>query len=354
MTGTPNAPAVAIVLVTYYGDDHLARLWSSVAALDYPADRWSLTVVENDPGRRAARWFAAHAPGVRILVPGSNTGYAGGNALGMERALDEGVDYVAVVTQDTDVEPAWLRALVAAAERFPRAGALQPKILRRTPDGGVVMHSRGNELHYVGVGYVGGDGEPDRTLSVRTIGYASGAGVLFRATALRDVGVFDPAMFMYHEDTDLSVRLRLAGWEVLLAPDAVMYHDYRFTAGAEKFYLIERNRLTNVLTHYRPATLVLLAPALALFEVVVMAVALRDGWLGRRLAVYGHFLRATTWRYLARKRRAVQSRRRVPDRAFAAQLTGRVDAAVVAGGALRLLNLVLDAYWWLVRRAIVW
>jgi GT2 family glycosyltransferase len=93
-----------------------------------------------------------------VLVPGGNTGYAGGNALGMQEALAAGVDYVVIVTQDTDLAPDVLRALVDAAERHPAAGAVQPKLMRREPDGRAVIHSRGNELHYLGVGFVGGDG----------------------------------------------------------------------------------------------------------------------------------------------------------------------------------------------------
>lgn len=353
--GVANEPAVAIVLVTYYGAGHLERLYAGISALRYPRERYFLLVVENDPERRALRWFAEHAPGVRVLFPGENTGYAGGNALGMSEALAAGVDYVAVLTQDTDVDPSWLRELVDVAERHPRAGAIQPKILRRQADGPAVIHTWGNQLHFLGVGYVDGDGRPDRPLDVHPIGYASGAGAFYRATALRDVGVFDPALFMYHEDTDLSWRMRLAGWEVLLASRAVMYHDYEFRRSTAKFYFIERNRLINLVTHYRLRTLALLSPALLLFEACALAYALGGGWFGGRLAVYGYFLRPATWRYLRAKRRRVQSVRRLPDRAVIGSLTARIDSTLIGNaGLVALLNLVFGAYWHLVRPLIRW
>ena len=178
-----TVPSVAVVLVTYYGITHLERLWATLRTQRYPAERWHMIVIENGPDRAAARWFGEHAPGVRVIVPGGNTGYAGGNALGMREALAAGVDYVMIATQDTHLEPDALLALVDVAEANPAAGAVQPKLLRREPDGRVVVHSRGNELHYLGVGFVGGDGEPDRPLDVRSIAYASGAGVLYRARA---------------------------------------------------------------------------------------------------------------------------------------------------------------------------
>jgi GT2 family glycosyltransferase len=349
------APAVAIVLVTYYGTKNLDTLHTSLLAQRYPIGRSRLIVVENGPDRAAARWFADHAPEARVLCPGANTGYAGGNALGMQEALAAGVDYVAVVTQDTWLDAGWLGALVDVAETHPRAGAVQPKILRRDAEGRSVIHSRGNELHFLGIGYVGGDGEPDRALELRRIPYASGAGALYRSAALRDVGIFDSTLFMYHEDADLGWRLWLAGWEVLFAPGAVMHHEYVFARGGEKFYWVERNRLANVLTHYRAATLGLLAPALLLFEPVAVVFAHRSGWLRQRLAVYAWLARPATWRYLAAKRRAVQRLRRVPDRAIVPLLSGRFRFAPIANQLVRRgLDPVLAAYWAVVRRLIAW
>lgn len=219
----------------------------------------------------------------------------------------------------------------------------------------MVIHTWGNELHFLGVGYVSGDGLPDRPLDVHPIACASGAGVLYRTAALREVGLFDPEFFMYHEDSDLSWRLRLAGWEVLLGPRAVMYHDYAFARGTEKFFLLERNRLINVLTHYRLRTLLLLAPAGALFELLMLVHAVLNRWFLRRLAVYAFLARPRTWRYLVRKRRQVQSIRRVQDAAIAAHLTGRIEAVSVDTFALRnLVNPVLDGYWRIVRPLLAW
>jgi len=348
-------PAVAVVLVTYYGTKFLDRLYGSLQRQRYPAERVRLIVVENGGDRAAATWFAAHAPDARVLVPGSNTGYAGGNTLGIAEALRLPVDYVAVITQDTWLEPDWLPALVEVAEARADAGAVQPKILRRDAGGGTVVHSRGNCLHFLGVGFVGGDGEPDAPRAVESIGYASGAGVLYRARALREVGAFDPELFMYHEDSDLSWRMRLAGWDILLAPDAVMHHDYEFTGRGGKFYFVERNRLVNVLTHYRLATLAVLAPALALFEPIALIFAARGGWLRERLAVYGFFARPRSWRYLLRKRRSVQRLRRVPDRTVARHLTAHFEFDPIASPLVRrVLDPALAAYWALARRLIVW
>src|SRR5260370_20895095 len=53
---------------------------------------------------------------------------------------------------------------------------------------------------------------------------AKGAGMIIRASVLRDVGGFDPDFFAYLEDSDLSWRIWLAGWRVLCVPDSVVFH----------------------------------------------------------------------------------------------------------------------------------
>lgn len=341
--------------MTYLGEPYLERLYASIRQLEYPRGRYRLVVIENGPERASQRWFVEHAPDVQVITPGHNTGYAGGAMIGMREALAGGADYIAIITQDIVLDPAWLRELLAVAERYPGAGAIQPKILREDQHGSTVINTWGNELHFLGIGFSGGDGCPDQPLAIRQVPYASGAGLLLRASALRIVGLFDPVFFMYHEDTDLSWRLRLNGYDILLAPRAVMFHGYDFKKGPEKFYYIERNRLINIFTHYRLRTLALLAPALVAFEIMVLAYALRHGWLRTRLAVYAFFLRAGTWAYLRRKRRQVQSIRRVPDRVIGAYMTDRIEFGALESSVLRgVVNPLFSAYWKFVRRFIVW
>jgi GT2 family glycosyltransferase len=346
-------PRVAIILVTYYMENRLERLYDSIVSLQYPRDRRTLIVVDNAPDRSSAQWFAAHAPEVRVITPGENTGYAGGNAIGMREALAMGVDYVAILTQDILPDPAWLHELLEVAAGHPRAAVIQPKILRRDERGAVVVNSWGNDLHFLGIGVSGGDGQPDRPLEVREVGYASGASLICRATALRRVGPFDPVYFMYHEDSDLSWRCRIAGYEVLVAPRAVVHHDYDFGRNPDKLFYVERNRLINLLTHYRWRTLLLLAPALCAFEGMMLAHSLWTGWLRKRLSVYGFFLRSATWAYLRRKRRHVQSLRLVSDREIAKHLTGTIQFAVLDSFLLRyVVNPIFRVYWGVVRRLI--
>ena len=57
------------------------------------------------------------------------------------------------------------------------------------------------------------------------VDWVSGAAVMFRFAAIRDIGFFDPAYFLYYEETDLMRRLAAAGWHTLTVPSARVIHD---------------------------------------------------------------------------------------------------------------------------------
>ena len=73
-----------------------------------------------------------------------------------------------------------------------------------------------------------------------------GGGVLLRWAYLRDVGVFEPSLFLYYEDTDLSWRGRSRGWHYVYVPDARVRHVQGASggAGSDRFVVsTTRNRI---------------------------------------------------------------------------------------------------------------
>lgn len=77
-----------------------------------------------------------------------------------------------------------------------------------------------------------------------------GGGVLFRSTMLDDIGLFDPKLFAYYEDIDLSWRARNAGWQVVAVPESRIHHQFGGSAGSTSpmfFHLYYRNWLITVL-----------------------------------------------------------------------------------------------------------
>ena len=286
------------------------------------------------------------APSARLVELGENRGFAGGAAVGAEHSS---APLLFFLNPDTVPGPGCLDALRATAEARPRWGAWQGLVLL---PGGSRVNTRGGVVHFLGFGWAGGHDEPAAGVPDEPVevAFASGAAMAVRRAAWEEVGGFDPAFFMYGEDLDVSLRLRLAGWGVGMDPAARVEHEYEFHKGDAKWFQLERNRWWIVLGTYPAALLALLAPALLLSELALLAVAGRGGWLGAKLRAQLAVLR--TLPMALRRRRAIQSRRR--DGAdFVASLTASLDSPFLGPAAqLTAIRRLQAGYWRAVRGAL--
>jgi len=323
---------VAVVTVLYRCEQHMPAFFASLAAVDYPRDRLELHLVDNGPGdgtlaaaRRELERLADRLPAVVVHEPGANLGFAAGNNLALRAALARGADYAFLLNPDATCEPPALREVVRVAERTPDVGSVQSLlVLGSDPE---VVNTSGNHIHFLGFGYVGGYLTPRASVAAepREIAFSSGACVLLPATALRQVGLLDETLWLYHEDLDLGWRLRLAGLRNLAAPASVCRHHYEFSRSQSKWYWMERNRWIVVLKNYRLPTVLLLVPLMALADLGLLFMAAKAGWLGAKLRSLAWFLRPGAWAYLLRGRRAVARLRRVPDRELLRHFTAVID-----------------------------
>jgi GT2 family glycosyltransferase len=279
-------------------------------------------------------------------VPGENLGFAAGANLGASQASG---DVLVFLNPDTVVAPAAIEKLAGVLED-PGIGIAMARLLLL--DEPTKLNSSGLEVHVTGIGWAGGYGEPAGSVtSRREIPAASGTAMAMRKETFLELGGFAEEFFMYLEDLELGWRVRLAGYRVVLEPAADVLHEYEYSRNPRKSYFLERNRLVFVLTAYSGRLLFLLAPLLALTELGIAALALREGWLRDKLAGWGWLLR--NGGVVARRRRATQALRRVPDRDLARFLTATFSPGMLPVAApLRAANPFVRGYWRLVRRAL--
>jgi len=125
---TPErAPRVRVVVVNYNGGDLTISCIQGLQRTDWPAEALEIVLVDNGSIDGVAARVRAELAGVRVIDAGANLGFGGGCNLAL--ADLDGVDYVALVNNDAQVEAGWLAPLVDALEDDPSVGAANPKIL---------------------------------------------------------------------------------------------------------------------------------------------------------------------------------------------------------------------------------
>lgn len=332
-------PGVDVIVVAYGGEPFLPSCLTSVlASVDVDV---RILVVDNGCTRTDLRRLTAD-PRVLLHQPGVNLGFAEGCNVGAALANAE---FVALVNSDADVAPRALAELIGALD--DEVGLVTGCVL--LADAEEVVNAAGNPVHFLGVSWAGGYGDRQEQHTVaKDVASISGAAAALRRDLWEQLGGFEPSLFLYGEDVDLSLRVWQRGLRVRYVPTAVVWHHYEFSRNERKLYFLERNRFAVVLTVFQGRTLLLLLPALLVTELALLAAAVAQRRVRSKLSGYVWLI----WhaRYLQGRRHHVQAQRRKPDSWYAQVLSDRIDSPVAGGPAVAAANLVLPAYWRAIRR----
>jgi GT2 family glycosyltransferase len=341
----PAAPSAAVVVVTYESGAAVAAALPALAAQLGAGDE--LIVVDNASTDDTLAVVRSIAPDAKVVETGCNVGFAAAANAGAEAATG---DLLVFLNPDAKPAPGFLEAIRAPLADGRGWTAWMGLV---TAGGGRVVNTNGGVVHFTGIAWAGEAGAPaPGTLAgPRETTFLSGACLAIPRRAFTDVGGFAGAFFMYQEDVDLSLRLRLAGGHLGVEPAAVVDHDYEFAKGAAKWRLLERNRWATIVRCYPGRLLLLLAPALAATELALLVVAAAGGWLPQKFGAAGETLRALP--RLRRERRRVQATRVVSAAEFAGSLTPDLDSPFLGRvGRSGMLHAVLRGYWRLVLAAL--
>jgi hypothetical protein len=219
-------PFVSIVVLNFNGKQFLEKCLSSILSSDYPS--FEAILVDNgstDGSVKLVKDLFGCDSRLKIVRSNKNLGIAEGFNIGARAARGE---YIAFQQNDVEPRPDWLEELVTVMERDPMIGAAQGKILsmldRRTID------CAGGFLDSLGFTYRRGHNEEDRGYynEICECFLVHSLAMVFRKEALDKVGLFPPDFFLDKFDTDLSLRLWIAGYRVVYVPTSITYHrDWR-------------------------------------------------------------------------------------------------------------------------------
>ena len=290
--GAP-APDLSIVIVSWNTRELTLRCLAALVAATGEL-RVETIVVDNGSTDGSPVAIRARFPPVRLVEPGRNLGFAGGNNAGLALATGR---FVCLLNPDTEPQPSALTALVGFLEAHPAIGAVGPRL--RNPDGSeqaVGFRFPTLAQIFLDLFPLGGrfadtrlngrypDAPRDRSFP---IDFPLGACILARREAVAATGPLDEGFFMYSEEVDWCRRMRTAGWPIWCLPTAeVVHHGGQSVAqqSARMYVELHRSRLRYYRRYHRPPFVRaarLLTRTAMLKEAAVAWCAYRRGGLSR-------------------------------------------------------------------------
>jgi GT2 family glycosyltransferase len=330
-------PTLSVLIVAWNSREELAR--TLPALLPELGEGDELIVVDNGSSDGTADAVVGLSPAARIVHGGGNLGFAAGCNAG---AAQSGGELLVVLNPDATPRPGWGEAIRRPWLEGRDWAAWQALVAEGD---GATINSAGNPVHFTGIVWAGGHGRPlAEAPPAGEVAALSGACLAIPRRTWEEAGGFPERFFLYHEDVDLSLRLRLAGGALGIEPAAVVDHDYEFGAREHKWRWLERNRWAFLIRVYPASLLALLAPALILTELALIPASLAAGWGRQKLAAIGEVIRWLP--RLLRERRQVQATRTITTAEFASYLSPDLDSPFIPAIARSVpARLALRAYW---------
>jgi GT2 family glycosyltransferase len=228
---------VKVIVLSYNGvNDTLACLESLLQQAD---DTFEILVVDNASTDGAPEVIRARYPQIPLISLTENLGWAGGNNVGIKRAMDEGAEFVCLLNNDTLVPPGAIAELARAADRY-KPCLMHPAIDYADPQEGPQLDpSRGIPA--------GKSAPLAQDEAMYELQFAYGACLMIPSEVFHRIGVFDERFFLQMEETDFWLRARKAGMRSLCTVRARITHAESRSFGGRmtptKLYYIARNTL---------------------------------------------------------------------------------------------------------------
>jgi GT2 family glycosyltransferase len=244
-----SCPSVSIVIVNFNGREFLRRCLLTLLNTSYP--NYDIVVVDNastDGSVDAIEASFGSDSRIKIVKNHENVGHSEGCNIGARMTKGQ---YIVFLDSDIEFEAEdWLWELVKVMENDAAVGLAQAKIV-------LAEDKRCLDYVCVAVDALGtwaatyGSKEERIKENFEILAASSGC-CIARRELFNQSGGFDADYFIYDDDTDLSLRVRLMGYRILFVPSAVVIHRGGVLRGVsgQMLYHSSKNRLYTALKNY--------------------------------------------------------------------------------------------------------
>ena len=326
---------IAVVFPSYNAKEFLDQCLSPLSTMDCQVDE--IIVVDDCSSDGTAEYLHENYPQVRVISLSVNSGASKACNIGIA-ATD--ARYVYIIEHHTVVIKDSLSQLMQVMTSDPKAAICYSKQLNVYSKQKIIVEGARN-AHYVVNQHCEHQMLDDISLeqqeqekliqqlkeqsdkTPRDVSSAGAVSFLIDREKLGTIGYFDETYFIYLNDHEFALRVKAAGLKCYYVPTSIVYHkslvekinEFNFRGGGKypalRTYYISRHRWLIIFTHYSFKSILLLSPALAIYEIFLFAFVFSRG-------VLKPYLKSIVWlvthpKLLLEKRRKIQSLKCVKD-----------------------------------------
>ncbi|KKQ48223.1 MAG: hypothetical protein US68_C0041G0001 [Candidatus Shapirobacteria bacterium GW2011_GWE1_38_10] len=266
---------LAFIIVNFHSDQDSLNIIKDILENDPVKD--VEVVIYADDNSRSNEFKTAVEKFKQVIYidsPEGNVGFAGGNNLGIKRALGDGADIICLINNDTLAPKDLVKNILISPISDPQVGIVggliyfakgfEFKDKYSAEEKGKVIWYAGGKLDWNNVlgSHLGVD-EVDRGQydGVKDTDFVTGCLLIARSQIYKKVGLLDERYYLYNEDVDFNLRVRKAGFRTVVDPSIKIWHKVAQSSGIGSElndYFITRNRLLLGFTYARLRTKVAL------------------------------------------------------------------------------------------------
>lgn len=228
---------IFVIVVSRNGQQWISNCLHSVEQSLLPVQT---IIVDNGSSDDTVSIIEHSFPSYSVISLPENIGFGAACNQGMAKAIEQGADYVFLLNQDARIAPPTIQTLVQASQIHPEYGVLSP----------IHYAQDGRSLDYFFQRYLPKDlrhlvespNLASGSYQVYRVPFVNAALWLIPTRVLAKTGLFDPIFFVYGEDNDLIHRIRYAGFQVGICPQAVGFHDRDQRSLRERTSNVARNK----------------------------------------------------------------------------------------------------------------
>jgi GT2 family glycosyltransferase len=222
----------ACIFVTWNSEPFLADSIGRLHRFMRPED---IVVVDNGSSDNTVATLRQDYPGITLHCLSVNTGFSGGNNVGIKAAVQKGYDAVVLLNVDTILDEDFIHPCLRVLEDHPDIGVVGPVVLEANQEN--VIQCEGGRILAIRASfpYRKRGRRFDRREKIVDVGYVLGAAMMIRREVIERIGYLDEDYFpAYVEEADFCYRARKAGFRSAVHLGSTIRHIGEQSSGGSR------------------------------------------------------------------------------------------------------------------------